>query len=190
MEPKEIIKSAREKKGWTQDQVARELKIELRTYQRYEEGKFPKYKGDIVRNIDSLLGTKVYDIIYDNKLHPLNGSEQTMNPVEEKYLALLEKTIADKDKNISEKEADLVALRSAINGINEVKGKIEKLEPIVYDLSNRLEDAEANVGDLREFVIRQIAKIRKETTAKVAAELGTVSVELLRQNQKKGIPPG
>jgi len=37
----------------------------MRQYQRVENGEFPKYKGEVVKAIDTILGTSVYDMIYD-----------------------------------------------------------------------------------------------------------------------------
>lgn len=65
--PEQILKEAREKKGWTQTQLADQLGIGLRMYQKIEDGNFPKYKTDHVSTIDSLLGTSIYKIIYEQK---------------------------------------------------------------------------------------------------------------------------
>lgn len=68
MKPKEIIKKAREAKGLTQEAFAASIGLSPRTYQRYEEGVFPKYRTDTVRLVDKNLGTNIYDILYANKV--------------------------------------------------------------------------------------------------------------------------
>ena len=64
MEPKEILKKARMSKGYTQEAIADKVGLSHRMYQRYEEGKFPKYKSDQIKKIDQLLGTSLNTILY------------------------------------------------------------------------------------------------------------------------------
>lgn len=66
-EPKEILKEARENKGYTQTELALKLGIGLRMYQKIEDGQFPKYKKDQISTIDQLLGTNLYELIYEQK---------------------------------------------------------------------------------------------------------------------------
>jgi transcriptional regulator with XRE-family HTH domain len=75
--PQQILKKAREAKGLTQEALAEKVGISHRMLQRYEEGKFPKYKGDGVRRIDDILGTNLCDIIYDKQVPPA-GHEQAV----------------------------------------------------------------------------------------------------------------
>lgn len=65
MEPQEVIKQARFNKGLTQSDVAKKLGISLRMYQRYEQGKFPKYKEESISFLDQVLGTDIYTKLYD-----------------------------------------------------------------------------------------------------------------------------
>lgn len=65
MKPQEILKQARTKSGYTQEVIAREIGISDRMYQRYESGKFPKYKGEAIEKLDKLLGTNLISILYD-----------------------------------------------------------------------------------------------------------------------------
>jgi phage repressor protein C with HTH and peptisase S24 domain len=87
----EIIRTAREKKGWTQTEVAEMLAqrlgqtYSLRQYQRIEDGEFPKYKTEVVSNIENILGIKVYDLIYDIKF-PRETGRDDMGP---KYREML-----------------------------------------------------------------------------------------------------
>lgn len=66
----ELIKG-RERKKLTQTEMAEKLAAalsqtySLRQYQNLEEGKFPKYKKEVVKKLDGLLGTKVYELIYE-----------------------------------------------------------------------------------------------------------------------------
>ena len=90
--PEDVLKEAREKKHLTQLEIAEKLGISSRQYQNYEEGKFPKFKRDAVKNIDQLLGTNIYAIIYEENVprapygqdarlatHELNEPEDPIN---------------------------------------------------------------------------------------------------------------
>lgn len=65
---------AREKRGYTQTQMADLLAeslsqtYSLRQYQKLEEGKFPKYKKEIVEKLDKILGSSLYELIYDQNV--------------------------------------------------------------------------------------------------------------------------
>lgn len=65
--PEEILKKAREKKKYTQQEVADKIGMTLRQYNKYEAGEFPKYKSENIKTIDSLLGTKLHELIYEQK---------------------------------------------------------------------------------------------------------------------------
>lgn len=65
--PEEILKKAREKKKLTQQDVADEIGMTLRQYNKYEAGEFPKYKSDNIKTIDTFLGTHLYELIYEQK---------------------------------------------------------------------------------------------------------------------------
>lgn len=68
------IAEAREKKGWTQEQMAEKLAKSLkqgyshRQYQKLEAGIFPKYKTRVVEHIDRILGTNIYAEIYEHNV--------------------------------------------------------------------------------------------------------------------------
>ena len=64
MKAKEILRRSRKSKGYTQYEMAEKLGISSRMYQRYEEGKFPKYKTAQINKIDRLLGTDLENILY------------------------------------------------------------------------------------------------------------------------------
>jgi len=66
--PEEILRIAREKARYTQAEISEKLGISSRHYQNIEEGKFPKFKGDIIKSIDKLLNLHLYEIIYEQKV--------------------------------------------------------------------------------------------------------------------------
>lgn len=78
MEPKEILKKARIAKGYTQEMIADKVGISHRMYQRYEEGKFPKFKSVQIKKLDRLLGTGLNAILYGKTLR---GKKSMVNEV-------------------------------------------------------------------------------------------------------------
>lgn len=81
---KKIIDS-RNELGYTQDYMAKELAKALdqtyskRQYQKLEEGKFPKYKKEIVRALDAILDTEIYKMVYEQKVP--RGTFDTTTPL-------------------------------------------------------------------------------------------------------------
>jgi transcriptional regulator with XRE-family HTH domain len=65
--PEEILRLARERKKLKQQDIADKIGITLRQYHKYEAGDFPKFRSDNVKAIDLLLGTKLYELIYEQK---------------------------------------------------------------------------------------------------------------------------
>ena len=61
----EILTNARKAKGLTQTELANQLGLGLRMYQKMEDGQFPKYKKVHVQAIDKLLGTNIYELVYE-----------------------------------------------------------------------------------------------------------------------------
>lgn len=64
----EDIKTARERKNFTQTDMANKLGIGLRMYQKIEKGEFPKYKTEQIKRVDELLNTNFYELIYEQKV--------------------------------------------------------------------------------------------------------------------------
>lgn len=110
--------------------------------------------------------------------------------IQEEYLALLKKTIADKDKNIEEKEADIKAYRSAIQKITSVDEKVAALEFIVNDLRDKVGGDISNIEVLREWLIDQFSKLKKESPQSVAASMGTKREELYQKAKQRGTHAG
>lgn len=94
-EAKEILKKNREAKGLTQTDMANRLGLGLRMYQKIEDGNFPKYKKEHIANIDEILGTNLYALIYEfNVPH-----ESTLNDNNEDYLITRRKLKQGKNDN-------------------------------------------------------------------------------------------
>lgn len=64
---REILKNARAENGFTQSALAKKLGLGLRMYQKIEKGYLPKFKRNHIQNIDQILGTNIYELIYEKK---------------------------------------------------------------------------------------------------------------------------
>lgn len=132
MEPKEIIKKARQAKSLKQEDVAKGIGVSHRMYQRYEEGKFPKFKSDKIQALDSFLSTNIYDILYDKK----DSHAPKANQPSADFLAgqlvmaerLIEQLQSDQDDIKAEKAELISVLKESQQTINEL------LKPMVSSL--------------------------------------------------------
>jgi len=94
LNPKDILKKAREEKRITQsemaDRIGRGLNqgYSLRQYQRLEDGQFPKYKMNAIIQADQILGTNLAAIIYDKNVRNETDEEsyQEKKDTESNYL--------------------------------------------------------------------------------------------------------
>lgn len=83
----------------------------LRQYQKLEQGIFPVHKTQVVKEIDKILGSNLYELIYEQNMSVNDPEEQyRTNPGELKgssgvtvrdYIALLEKQISFLEGNVS-----------------------------------------------------------------------------------------
>lgn len=71
----EKLLDAREKKGWTQAVMAEKVGFSTKQLQKYEQGNFPKYNTSTIKTIDSLLGTRLYEEIYEQSV-PLSELQE------------------------------------------------------------------------------------------------------------------
>ena len=77
--PQQILKEARDKTPFTQSDMAAKLGIGLRMYQKIEDGQFPKYKTDQIKKIDSILGTNLYELIYEQNVQQATPSSKDLS---------------------------------------------------------------------------------------------------------------
>lgn len=73
------IIDAREARGLTQSAVAEQLgqalgqSYSLRQYQKIEAGEFPKFKKEVVRQLETILDIRLYELIYEQNIKPPEG---------------------------------------------------------------------------------------------------------------------
>lgn len=186
MEPKDIIKTAREGKGLTQAQLADIIEVSDRMIQRYEEGKFPKFKSEKIKKLDQTLGIKIYDIIYDTK----NNTEDTYI---ERLIEQIEARRRDAEENAKKMESHYqdmkAALERAQTTINEVLKPIQAQTIEILVNSKKVQEGlfslktevVAEHGEMME-TLDQIAGNEPGTTALKA---GTVELaHQVHKNQK------
>lgn len=109
------IKKARKSRGWTQTEMAEKIGIalgqsySLRQYQRLESGEFPKFKREVTKVVDSILGTSLHDTLYDetfttkNDVGNIEGSSVASETqiLNERIRALLERVDGLEQENRS-----------------------------------------------------------------------------------------
>lgn len=132
----EIIRVAREKKRWTQEQMAAKMGISMRQYNKYEAGKLPKYKSTVAEQIDKLIGTNIKELIYEQNVpratengHQELRDEGDGNEYTPKQLDLVKEVIRLKDQQL--------ALEATLNVVS------SELVPLVAKLTGR---SHANVS--------------------------------------------
>lgn len=103
--------------------------------------------------------------------------------VELKYVALLEKTV-------EEKESDLKILRSALQKISSVDEKVNVLKVTVDAHEGKWRDYEPTILGLREFVTGELAKLKKQSHESVAAALNIKVEEQRKKVEQSYIQKG
>lgn len=129
--PEEILKAAREKKKLTQSDIAYKLGITLRQYHKYESGKFPKYKSEVIQKLDTILGTNLFESIYEQKV-----------PQEVRVKGDIEGILRNHEEKILRLEAYVEVYETELAGIlseskNDFPKKIDELRNRVQAAVNR-----------------------------------------------------
>lgn len=127
IESKEIIKKARALKGLKQEEVANGIGVSHRMYQRYEEGKFPKFKSDKIQELDKFLDTNIYEILYDKKNAITPSSDFLAG-----QLDMAERLIAKLEENNEEAKSDKAKLFQALSETRQTINEL--LKPMVASL--------------------------------------------------------
>lgn len=149
MEPKDIIKSARERKSLTQSQLADIVGVSERMIQRYEEGKFPKFKSEKIKKLDESLGINVSDIIYDK-------ISDTTNREENEYL---ERFI----EQIEARRRDAEALAQKMEDhYNDMKAALERSQLAINDFLKPMATSLKDIPPVLDTIVRNSHEHDKE----------------------------
>jgi len=183
----DIFKLGLEKTNYSQAEAARLSGIERKTFNTYVNGtREPDFETLIKITSTLKVENEICSLIMEQFVPPEKTENMGANTdgLESKYMALLEKTILDKDKNIEEKEADLKALRAAVSKIAATDQRVSKLETTVDVHSDKWKGYEPTILGLREFVTDEIAALKKQSREAVAAAL-SIKVEAHRKKVEK-----
>lgn len=168
----EKIKKARLDAGLTPAALAKKIGVPRTTYLYWEE-KTPTIEK--IKQVALALG-KVENYFFDSSDNFLDTSPHHKSDIESKYIARLEKDTDKYEKLLEEKEADLTALRSALEKIN----TIQEIKITVNGLQERIEDVETNFSGLQGWLIDEFSKLKKESPESVAASIRRKKVALSR----------
>jgi transcriptional regulator with XRE-family HTH domain len=131
LKPEEILKKARQKKKLTQGELAAKLGITLRQYHKYESGAFPKFKSESIKQIDSILGTNIYELIYEQK----TSNEIIISGTLEKILRSQDEKILRLEAYVEVYELTIAELLSASK--SDFPKKVSELRERVQSVVNR-----------------------------------------------------
>jgi ribosome-binding protein aMBF1 (putative translation factor) len=179
MEPKDIIKLAREKKRLTQAQLAENLNISDRMVQRYEEGKFPKFKSENIKKLDDFLETNIYDILYDKNNDSSKSDlddmyERIIEQIEARRLsaeAMAKKMEQHYEDSKAEKAELFAALKETRQTINEL------LKPMVASLKE--------IPPVLDTIVRNSNEHDKEIMKALDHLVGNVPGTLAKESGKR-----
>ncbi len=121
--PEEILRKARENLRLTQAQLAERAKISSRLYQRIESGIFPKFKSETIKLLDDILGTNVYEQIYEQ-----NVPREMETETSYQQSRLHRKINDDRKRTVPFYDADVAAGQSysvEMTGITEPAGTMD-----------------------------------------------------------------
>lgn len=168
MEPKDIIKTAREQKGLTQAQLADIVGVSARMIQRYEEGKFPKFKSDKIKKLDELLGSRIYDIIYDN-------NTDTDNTYLEKFIEQTEARRKDAEAWAQKMEAHY----------NDMKAALEKAQLTINEVLKPMVTSLKEIPPVLDTIVRNSNEHDKEIMKALDHLVGNTPGTLAKESGKR-----
>lgn len=121
------------KKGWTQSEMAQRLadrlshSYSLRAYQKLESGEFPKFKKEIIRQLEQILGIKILEEIYEQRVHTQTPndaeiSKQHLEPTEFQRMYVeameeLKQEMKDHRKSLEEQQTILMEHNRFLQGL-------------------------------------------------------------------------
>lgn len=151
------LSEAREAKKYTQDEMAKTLADRLgqsystRQYQKLEFGLFPKLKTGIIKEIDDILGSNIYSLVYEQKGRPLPVAKVEKSEIKGKGLSDRE-ILAGLNRGFE-------AIAETMRSIESKMAREETLAKMETSLRSVLESQDAGFGlvaeDLRLNIVRE-----------------------------------
>lgn len=195
---KEILKSARIKKGISQTEMADLLGVELgqtyslRQYQRLEDGAFPKYKREVVDGLDKILGTTLSKSLYDKNGHKSNKSVSNKH-IKKKPQKKENPATPPALKQPDPKDLALLKLANSNEALARSHEKlVNMLEKkfIESDDQRRLREAEATIRGTREFLCELDSHVNKRPVQESWELVGIKVDAAMEELGKIGNPAG
>lgn len=186
MEPKEIIKKARAAKSLKQEDVANGIGVSHRMYQRYEEGKFPKFKSDKIQELDRYLDTNIYELLYDKK-NTQSGIDQSSADFLAGQLAMAERLIAKLEENNEEAKSDKDKLFEALAETRQTINEL--LKPMVTSLKEIPPVLDVIVRNSNEYdreIMKALDRLEGNASGTLEKEAGKRILKSAVEQQRKG----
>lgn len=178
------LKESREAKDESQAQLGKLLNVGVKQIQRYESGLVPSHE-DLI----TLRDHYKYDFI--SLVYGLQNNNPKENHINNGDLGTALLIIKSQNDTLNSTlpsiKSDLTDLKE---GIEKFSIRVDNIESTVYGLQGKVEDVDASLEDLREYVTQQIAKLRKESRTKIQSEMGNVSEERMRKGHIKSTQHG
>lgn len=147
---------AREQQKLTQRELAKMLGTALkqtysiRQYQKLEEGRFPIYKKEIVEELDKILNTGLYELIYEENVprdtvspKPHTDSLQPRGTPDyrDDVIALLKEKINSDRRLFLYAQTNQALLKTVVQTLAKIQSKLDKrkLAEVQVEMNNQLE---------------------------------------------------
>lgn len=165
------LAKAREKSGFKQHQLAGLLAKKLkqgyttRQYQKLEGGDFPKYKKQIVKAVDEILGSSIFALVYEQKDEQIPSSPNISPGIERKK------------PDLSELFELVVELREKIEEMALNSGETNSIVKSHYT---------SHLG-YSEAIGRSLDRISEDPEGTLSALADTIDQKIWKRLQQKGI---
>lgn len=170
----EILKKARENSKLSQEDMADKLGIGLRMYQKIEAGQFPKYKTEQIKQIDKILNTNLYELIYEQNIHKVvKKVSQPIRETNERGLA-----IGTKKVTIDDYIEEIQKRMEEMEKRNQLLYEHNKFLHRMLESNGRVEASLDSLGQ-EQMNLNTLIKINLEHTANIEAKQEKVSPDVI-----------
>jgi transcriptional regulator with XRE-family HTH domain len=188
--PEEIIRAARETKGWTlqeaADRLAKELNqsYSMRQYQKLEDGVFPKYKTEVVAALDKILGTDILPMVYEQTvpIHKKENPSTGNQDFQKDYIKFYQDYISKQDR-IHELELYVRDLEAELKELRQVQERFDSIEDDMRFLAARIL---AN----QDVLMQQSVQFDDHQFSLLKNSANNIMLSIARLFQKEGIRAG
>lgn len=172
------LEKARKAKGLKQQTVADILAEKLgqsysvRQYQKMEDGEFPKFKKEVVKQLDDILGTNLYEEIYEQK------GEQFDSAFARRMLETLAEGFANQARLMERMERNMARQDSQA----EMQDTIIEMNTTLENLWNGLIVVSARQAVDRDRVLPALSVLRGKPEDQLLTEANKMAAEIFEAN--------